>query len=482
MKERFSQFLLGWWPERAEPTTRFRFPRRTTALLGVVGVIASFFIFQTVFFTAQTVSGAVSTISGLSLAAEALTDENEAPIMGVVLHDGFVYVGGASTGSIHNGGIRIIDVHDPSNPKLVARITLLENSVLTPLIESSGGSSIKGSHSKPLVTRIESTQFTGDVAILPYAVPIYWLEEGKTPLGVWDVSDPPNPRFLTVFTIGLLGEGTGFPGRAATWPMAVQGNLFFGVVGDFKDDWEHGEGPWVFTNKLVIVDLSNPASPTITASWRDPTPDLVINSVATNPAGTRLYLAAVSPGQNPTEGHVFVLDIQDPSEPKLIGRYVYDGPDMINQPSAIAPNDDDSLLVLAESSWECGSWGHLRILDIGELSDIHEVATFAIPEADSCVRTLDNIEIPYWPADVEVRGNLVYSTWLSAGLRVIDISDPMKPVQVAEFRPNTNGWIELEFPENVALWHIAVQDDVVITAPIYTEGLYIFRLEELGDE
>ena len=35
--------------------------------------------------------------------------------------------------------------------------------------------------------------------------------------------------------------------------------------------------------------------------------------------------------------------------------------------------------------------------------------------------------------DMVVNGNLVYSTWMEGGLRVIDISDPANPFEVGEF-------------------------------------------------
>ena len=37
--------------------------------------------------------------------------------------------------------------------------------------------------------------------------------------------------------------------------------------------------------------------------------------------------------------------------------------------------------------------------------------------------------------DVKLDGTLVYATWFAGGLRVLDLSDPLLPVEVAHFMP-----------------------------------------------
>ena len=75
---------------------------------------------------------------------------------------------------------------------------------------------------------------------------------------------------------------------------------------------------------------------------------------------------------------------------------------------------------MSDGSWGDGRWGHLHIIDISDLSNIREISTFKIPESDQ----------PGWPKrfplclQLEVQGDLVYSTWFDGGMYVVDISDP----------------------------------------------------------
>ena len=69
--------------------------------------------------------------------------------------------------------------------------------------------------------------------------------------------------------------------------------------------------------------------------------------------------------------------------------------------------------------------------------------------------------------DMVVNGNLVYSTWMEGGLRVIDISDPANPFEVGEFISSpTNPWIS----------DVALHGDAALAATIWgPAGLYILR-------
>ena len=69
--------------------------------------------------------------------------------------------------------------------------------------------------------------------------------------------------------------------------------------------------------------------------------------------------------------------------------------------------------------------------------------------------------------DMVVKGNLVYSTWMEGGLRVIDISEPAKPIEVGKL---------ITTPKTPWLSDVALYGDVVLATTIWDPAaLYILR-------
>ena len=67
--------------------------------------------------------------------------------------------------------------------------------------------------------------------------------------------------------------------------------------------------------------------------------------------------------------------------------------------------------------------------------------------------------------DVAIRGKIVYSAWLGAGVRAIDISDPTNPVQVGSFQSNG-------FLSDVAL----LGTDLVVATSVWGSSMYILSM------
>jgi hypothetical protein len=217
---------------------------------------------------------------------------------------------------------------------------------------------------------------------------------------------------------------------------------------------------------MAIVDLSDPRNPVVVGDWRDSDPLEVLTGLSLNKAGTRAYVIGnkITP---PDEDHrhtanvLYVLDVQDPTAPVEIGRYVYPWQ---NSVAYAVPNDDDSLVVFADGSGPCGSKAALRFLDVADPSSIHEVSVFELEGSDRCyLRGTENVGEA---KDMVVKGNLVYSTWMGGGLRVIDTSDPVNPVEVGKF---------ILSPGSPWLSDVALYGDVVLATEIWAEGLYLLR-------
>lgn len=391
-----------------------------------------------------------------TLAGTALSTSAEAPLAGVSVHANHAYVGGMSTGyfTSANVGVRIVDVSNPSAPVLVGRIPLRRRGFLD-----------AHSHGDAVATHIASGAFQGDVAIVLYGVPdSYDPTRYPAPHGIWDVTDPSSPTFLSVLDLGNASQGNegGDLGDKPYDAMAVAGNYFYALHDrharttprdKFNED-----------TRLAVVDISDPGNPVVVGDWQDNS-EVWLMGLSVNQSGTRAYITGLWPPPyhfQSRNGYLYILDIQNPSQPTEIGRYVFPLRGTPSSVSIARPTSDDALVVLADHSWEDGNCGILNILDTSNPAAISKISGFALPEssADTCG---DGGSLVI-ASDVAIRGNLVYSTWLRGGVRAIDISDPANPVAVGAF-------IDGSDLSDIAL----LGDDYVVATEVWAAGMVILK-------
>ena len=345
-------------------------------------------------------------------------------------------------------GIRIVDISDPANPALVGRIPLRS-------FEYDSGPSDVHSHGDAVVTRIESAAFQGDIAIVLQGVPdTFGADEYPVPFGIWDVTDPAVPEFLSPLSLGnwfsfdILGDKF-----ADT--KAVKGHYFYTI-------YSLGEPVHAYPNPdkhLAIVDMSDPRNPVVVGDWQD-TKQVHLRGLSVNDAGTRVYIV----GQFGNELLLYVLDVQDPENPVELGRFVWPYP-FAGDFSSGRPvaNADDSVVIFADGSWDEGRSSRLHVLDISDLSSIREISTVAFPESDTHQRG----QKWFWAHDLAIVGDLVYSTWLGGSVQAIDISDPANPVVVGGFFcPN------IRLPD---LSDVAMYGDYAVAVTVWGSGMYILQ-------
>ena len=403
--------------------------------------------------------GAAPTIEGLELLAVTLDEQRDAPMAGVYVHGSYAFVGGQSTSypikGRHEQGIRILNIFDPADPQLVGRIPLRS------VEKFNTGGDDPHSHGDAVATRIESAAFQGDVAIVLQGVPdTFTVDDYPLPYGIWDVTDPANPEFLSVLNLGNHYQFD-YEGDKPNDDKAVHGHYFYAVYTTGQAANGHNDA-----HNMAIVDLSDPRSPVVVGDWHDTGLQGGLTGLSLNKGGTRAYIVGqkVIPedgGHRHTENVLYVLDVRDPTAPVEIGRYVYPHQRYL---AYAVPNDDDSLVVFADGSGPCGQKAALRFLDSSDPSSIHEVSVFELGGSDRCY--LWGSENVGQAKDMVVKGDLVYSTWMGGGLRVIDISDPANPVEVGKF---------ILSPGSPWLSDVAMYGDVVLATEIWAEGLYILR-------
>ena len=410
-------------------------------------------------------SSAVSTLPSadveprLTLVGSGL-NVSEAPLAGVYVHGNYAFVGGMSSGynTSANVGVRIVDLSNPANPVLVGRIQL-----------RSRGTRASHSHGDAVATHITSGAFQGDVAIVLYGVPDDFAPSSyPQPYGIWDVTDPRNPTFLSVLNLGNATHGNegGDLGDKPYDSKAVAGNYFYALYDGQarttpRDKFDED-------TRFAVVNISDPRNPVVVGDWQDNS-EVWLMGLSVNQSGTRAYITGLWPPPyhfKSTHGYLYILDIENPSQPTEIGRYVFP---VLGTPSSVSiarPTSDDALVVLADHSWGMGGsenekCGILHMLDTSNPAAINEISSFALPVSSfpPFPRGCETIA-----TDVAIRGNLVHSTWLRGGVRTIDISDPTNPVQVAKFQRGDLS--------DVAL----LGTDLVVATTVWSSGMYILSM------
>lgn len=169
-------------------------------------------------------------------------------------------------------------------------------------------------------------------------------------------------------------------------------------------------GPDSENGGVIVLDLSNPIAPVQIGVWNaTAVHDLYVkNNIA--------YLAEFH------EATFTIVDFTNAAAPTVIG-----GP--ITYPAAATHNtwttdSDDYLLTTDETAN-----GHVLIWDISDLLAIKKVAEYQAPTPGAIVH------------NVTVKNDLAYISYYTEGTRVVDLSDPVHPVEVAWFdnytAPNT---------------------------------------------
>jgi choice-of-anchor B domain-containing protein len=157
------------------------------------------------------------------------------------------------------------------------------------------------------------------------------------------------------------------------------------------------------TGRVEIFDIRIPAAPLHVASVADPN-GRIHDAVV---VGGRLYSSFLG-------GGFTVHDVSDPSRPALLVSHDY--------PEAFThnawPSPDGRFLYTTDEV----QGGHMRVWDLGDAGGgsgpVHQVGRFIASE-------------PAIIHNVHASGDLVFAAYYTAGLRILDVSTPRLPVEVA---------------------------------------------------
>ena len=490
-------------------------------------------------------------------------------------HKDFAYVGTwGSRAACPASGVKVVDLSDPTQPRWVSTVA-----------------AIPGTSQEDIVVRSVSTAaFTGDLL----AVGIQSCQRGGAAgLALFDVTDPRNPVELGFYESGaggvheldLVQQGD----RVLALLAVPDAEAISGRIGDFR-----------------IVDVSNPRRPVQLAHWGAQaglgidlrggigcSHRIYDHSARASADGRRAYLSYWDAG-------VIVLDISEPTAPRVIGQFTYppdeegsthsvaefadgryllvadedffrspyslrlqvqtaDGPRQVHgceatfsreldstgviegslvdggracpgnslpadvrgqvvlvadggcsvlekatrvataggramiigvqgEPVALGGGGRAAIPVIAVAEADAAAlrqaapapitlpgdrrWPGLRIWDIGDLANPRQVATYHSP---------GSLQFPppssgyYSVHNAEVVGDLAFISWFADGVRVLDISDPADPREVAGYVPppaaNPQSVI---MPDATLVWGVYVLGDLVLISDI-NSGLHILR-------
>jgi hypothetical protein len=333
----------------------------------------------------------------------------------VVLKGNFAYIGhhrgeefNPLTGKNEANGSSIVDVSDPTQPKIVTHIPGFGGAesravqVVEKLVEGRDY----------LLRNQESPEFTG--------------------FEIWEITDRSRPRRIS--TIGPL-----LTAHKSWWDPKTGTAYLSGTLSGWRG--QH----------LLIYDLKNPHQPKFISSWglpgqrpgdKEPGGLSLHHPVV---SGNRAYLSYLSGGD------VVILNISNPSAPGIVAHLKFSPPfsgthTTVPFPKMKVPNftrgygDIRDFLVISEEAmaFNCQELRkQIYIVDATSETNPVPISTFKVPDGDFCGR--GGRFGPHQFAETKdgdiIGGSLLYVAYFNAGLRVVDIADPFLPKEVGYFIP-----------------------------------------------
>ncbi|MCY1021364.1 LVIVD repeat-containing protein [Pyxidicoccus sp. MSG2] len=282
-----------------------------------------------------------------------------------------------------------------------------------------------------------------------------YVEQG-TPLDIYVAK---NHAYVVSANVAYLRPGK--PGGISVFDVTDRRNPVLKKVISLPDDqlwnsvWAKGDALYVASQDtgIVVFDISNPADPQLVRRVPSSAP-LAVHTVLVD--GDRLYGMGLWPSSNTLvfdvsqplepvllqrlafplvgpydgahdafayqgklyishfEGGLKVVDVENPDNMKLLGTYTY--PNTTAHHNAVGTFAGRTLVF--EGGENHGA--HLRVLDASDPAHIVKIGEFKLRPTTS----IHNILLV---------GTRLYVAWYQEGVRVLDVSNPTKPRQVAYY-------------------------------------------------
>lgn len=313
----------------------------------------------------------------------------------------------------HGVATSIVDLSDPRRPRVVRQLPA-DPGTHSPKVAVGGGL---------LLTNCErDLVWEGP----PFVRPVGGAERWTAGLRIYDLSDPTTPEEVGLFPV----EGDGVHRMTFVEPpLAFLSASDAGYTDQF----------------LRVVDLSDPASPREVGRWWYPGMWTEGGERPRFPEGRRYALHHAIPRGDLLfcgwwDAGLVVLDVGDPSRPQLVANLNW-GPGESGATHTALPLPGRDLLVVTDEAIVEGCRDipkQVRVLDVADPYSPRLLSTLPVPEGDFCDRGgrfgPHNLAEPQEGLGVDPR--IVCVTYFNAGVRVVDLSDPEGPAEVACFVPD----------------------------------------------
>ncbi len=376
----------------------------------------------------------------------------------VYAYKGYAYLGTHTSGG-GNGGVRVFDLKDPSNPVEISRFA--EEIPRT-------------WQEKVIVKTVNTPHFKGDLAV----VSVQQLNRNN-PLSkggflLYDVTDPHNPEKLGFWELDKRVPGT------HELYLTVQGNKPLVLTANpYADYYTHGE-----QKDFALVDVSDPTDPNTVYEfdprmleevpedfngyhWNSPdgkTRPVFNHSTMTDGNGQTAYLSFWDLG-------TIILDISNPDDVQYLGRTDF-APDVQGSAHSAAIAKGGNVLIETREVYAPTregyeeSYGYTRIFDIKDKSNPELLSTFKTDLVDNVE---DGVTFANTVHDPKVHGNTLYLSHYAGGIRAVDITDPSNPVEIGKY-----------VPEQAYFWGVFVDRNFILASDM-GQGLKVL-LKNKGKE
>jgi len=354
-------------------------------------------------------------------------------------------IGGGEIRAVSNQGdlvyygvgnmLKIVSFEDPANPFGAGSIALddMVEDIVWTVISGQTYCVVSGSSlniinvTNPILPVLTATaELAGYGEGLAISGTDVYVAVGSTGMEVFDISDPASPSSVAV----IAASGSGYAeGINISSPYAYLGNganvTIFDITtptapvitGTFDgSDWIQdavGRGNYLYVCEwgvgIEVVDISTPSNPTLITTFSNPTnADITFD-------GNFGYIASRGDG-------LTVIDVTDPAAPVLVNTFATNG--SVRKVSYGAINLSGTIT------------GHIFTAEVSSLGAVD------ISDAGTSVAYSGAVAVPP-PADGIAYSGLVmgataYVPYGSAGMRILDVTNPGAMSEVGHFTLGTN--------------------------------------------
>jgi hypothetical protein len=360
-----------------------------------------------------------------------------------------------------NLGTTIVDIADPSNPKVVATVTLDDPTSHSHKVRVAGDLMVVNHERNPTPVGRRAEQLPGvrreltetlkraptraeiaqklnvtesDLAEVEAAEKQPYRNGG---FRLYDISDKAAPRLIH----HQLTGGIGVHRFDMDERYAYISSEMDGYIG----------------NILVIYDIRDPARPEEVSRWWMQGQHLAGGETPSWSGKRHRLHHALRFGDEMWascwHGGFRIVDIDDITRPKSVASYNYHPPfpepthTVIPLPQpirgkriALAIDEEDQAQSAKEEEQRRGRvHAGMSTYDVSDYAQVKPLALFEVSELDSPFARTPGARFGAHQFHERPTGTLVHAVWFSAGLRIIDVADPTAPREVGHFIPDPAG-------------------------------------------